>query len=93
MDILGLIAVLSFGLTCFGIGYTFGKDSNKPQKQPPSRDKVSGYSCKLMNRANRLSVAPVGRLLPAGASLYLKTSTICGQVQEFSSVGGIARRN
>ena len=27
-----LIAVLSFGLTCFGIGYTFGKDSNKPQK-------------------------------------------------------------
>ena len=45
MDILGLIAVLSFGLTCFGIGYTFGKDSNKPQKQPPSRDKVSGYSC------------------------------------------------
>ena len=32
MDILGLIAVLSFGLTCFGIGYTFGKDSNKTQK-------------------------------------------------------------
>ena len=32
MDILGLIAVLSFGLTCFGIRYTFGKDSNKPQK-------------------------------------------------------------
>ena len=32
MDILGLIAVLSFGLTCFGIGYTFGKDSNKQQK-------------------------------------------------------------
>ena len=26
MDILGLIAVLSFGLTCFGIGYSFGKD-------------------------------------------------------------------
>ena len=32
MDILGLIAVLSFGLTCFGIGYSFGKDSNKAQK-------------------------------------------------------------
>ncbi len=32
MDILGLIAVLSFGLTCFGIGYTLGKDSNKTQK-------------------------------------------------------------
>ncbi len=24
MDILGLIAVLSFGLTCFGIGYFIG---------------------------------------------------------------------
>ncbi len=32
MDILGLIAVLSFGLTCFGIGYSIGKDSNKTQK-------------------------------------------------------------
>ena len=32
MDILGLISVLNFGLTCFGIGYTFGKDSNKTQK-------------------------------------------------------------
>ena len=28
MDILGLMAVLSFGLTCFGIGYSIGKDSN-----------------------------------------------------------------
>ncbi len=26
MDIVDLIAVLSFGLTCFSIGYTFGKD-------------------------------------------------------------------
>ncbi len=32
MDIWGLIAVLSFGLTCFGIGYSIGKDSNKTQK-------------------------------------------------------------
>lgn len=32
MDILGLIAVLSFGLTCFGIGYSFGKDNNKNTK-------------------------------------------------------------
>lgn len=32
MDILGLIAVLSFGLTCFEIGYSFGKDSNRTQK-------------------------------------------------------------
>ena len=27
-----LIAVLSFGLTCFGIGYTIGKDNDKTQK-------------------------------------------------------------
>ena len=39
MDILGLMAVLSFGLTCFGIGYTLGKDSNKTQKQPPTQPK------------------------------------------------------
>ena len=44
MDILGLIAVLSFGLTCFGIGYTFGKDNNKTQKQPPRSGKLGGYS-------------------------------------------------
>ena len=37
MDILGLMAVLSFGLTCFGLGYTLGKDSNKMQKYPPQR--------------------------------------------------------
>ena len=32
VDILELIAVLSFGLTCFGIGYSIGKDSKRPQK-------------------------------------------------------------
>ncbi len=32
MDILGLIAVLSFGLTCFALGYGIGKDNNKTQK-------------------------------------------------------------
>ncbi len=32
MDILGLMAVLSFGLACFGIGYSFGKDINNTQK-------------------------------------------------------------
>ena len=32
MDILGLMAVLSFGLTCSGLGYTLGKDSNKMHK-------------------------------------------------------------
>ena len=31
MSIVDFIAVVSFGLTCFGFGYTFGKD-NKPQK-------------------------------------------------------------
>ncbi len=32
MDILGFMAVLSFGLTCFGLGYSMGKDINKTQK-------------------------------------------------------------
>jgi hypothetical protein len=32
MDIVDLIAVFSFGLTCFGIGYSIGKDSNNTQK-------------------------------------------------------------
>jgi hypothetical protein len=32
MDVLELITVLGFGLTCFSIGYTFGKDNNKTQK-------------------------------------------------------------
>ena len=32
MDILGLMAVLSFGHPCFGLGYTLGKDSNKMHK-------------------------------------------------------------
>lgn len=31
MNVIDLIAVLSFGLTCFSIGYTFGKD-NRSQK-------------------------------------------------------------
>ena len=29
MSIVDFIAVVSFGLTCFGIGYSFGKDNNK----------------------------------------------------------------
>ena len=33
LTIEGLLAVLSFGLTCFSIGYAIGrKDSNKTQK-------------------------------------------------------------
>jgi hypothetical protein len=32
MGIVDFIAVISFGLTCFGIGYSIGKDSNNTQK-------------------------------------------------------------
>lgn len=32
MDIIEFIAVVSFSLTCFGIGYSFGKDNNKTQE-------------------------------------------------------------
>ena len=32
MSILDFITVISFGLTCFSIGYTFGKDINNTQK-------------------------------------------------------------
>ena len=32
MSIIDFIAVVSFGLTCFSIGYTLGKDNHKPQK-------------------------------------------------------------
>ena len=30
MSIVDFIAVVSFGLTCFSIGYTLGKDNHKP---------------------------------------------------------------
>ena len=32
MSIVDFIAVLSLGLTCFTVGYTFGKDNHKTQK-------------------------------------------------------------
>ena len=32
MSIIEFITVVSFGLTFFTIGYTFGKDNNKTQK-------------------------------------------------------------
>jgi hypothetical protein len=32
MSIVDFIAVVSFGLTCLGLGYSFGKDKNKTQK-------------------------------------------------------------
>ena len=35
MSIVDFIAVVSFGLTCFSLEYTFGKDNNKTQKKPP----------------------------------------------------------
>lgn len=35
MSIMDFIAVVGFGITCFCAGYTFGKDSNKPQNSRP----------------------------------------------------------
>ena len=32
MSIMDFLAVMSFGLTCFSIGYTLGKDNTKTQK-------------------------------------------------------------
>lgn len=32
MNVLDLMNVLAFGLTCFSIGYMIGKDSNNTQK-------------------------------------------------------------
>ena len=32
MSIADFIAIISFGLTCFGIGYTFGKDISTRRK-------------------------------------------------------------
>ncbi len=32
MSIIDFIAVVSFGLTCFGLGYSLGKDTDKTQK-------------------------------------------------------------
>ena len=43
MSIVDFIAVVSFGLTCFGLGYSFGKDNNKTQKQSPRPSKLSDY--------------------------------------------------
>lgn len=32
MSIIDFMAVVSFGLTCFSLGYNFGKDTAKSQK-------------------------------------------------------------
>ena len=58
MSILDFIAVVSFGLPCFCAGYTFGRDHNKIQKQPPRPDKLSGDFCQIIYRTNRLSAVP-----------------------------------
>ena len=43
MSIIDFIAVVSFGLTCFSLGYNFGKDTAKSQKQPPSPANFGDY--------------------------------------------------
>ena len=63
MSIVDFIAVVSFGLTCFGLGYTFGKDNNKPQKQPPWSGKLSGNFCQNIYRTNRLSAVPISNII------------------------------
>ena len=40
MSIIDFIAVVSFGLTCFGLGYTFGKDNNNSQNSRPMSGKL-----------------------------------------------------
>lgn len=42
MSIIDFIAVVSFGLTCFGLRYSLGMDTDKTQKQPPRSGKLSG---------------------------------------------------
>ena len=34
MSIVDFIAVVSFGLTCFGLGYTIGKDISHKNSRP-----------------------------------------------------------
>lgn len=49
MSILDFIAVMSFGITCFCAGYTFGKDTNKPQKPANKSQVFFGRFFKLFN--------------------------------------------
>ena len=67
MDILGLMEVLSFGLTCFGIGYSFGKDNSNTKKQPHLSDELSGYFDNLVGMAggqqSRFEVSVTSRYL------------------------------
>ena len=67
MDILGLMSVLSFGLTCFGIGYSFGKDNSNAKKQPLLSDERSGHFNNLVGIAggqqSRFEVSVTSRYL------------------------------
>lgn len=61
MSIIDFIAVVSFGLACFGLGYTLGKDTVNAKKYPPRPDKSNGYFFNIKFRINRLSVTPLYR--------------------------------
>ena len=56
LTIESLIAVLSFGLTCFGLGYTLGTKSRKNNR--PRSGKLRRLFYQISMRTNRLSVAP-----------------------------------
>ena len=45
MSIVDFIAVVSFGLTCFSIGYTLGKDNHKPQNQLDHSSSTKSNNC------------------------------------------------
>ena len=41
MSIMDFLAIISFGLSCFSIGYTIGKDNHKNSR--PQSGKLSDY--------------------------------------------------
>ena len=47
MEIIGIVlAILSFGATCFKAGYSLGKDVEKSaKKQPPIMTRLRLFSC------------------------------------------------
>ena len=51
MSIVDFIAVVSFGLTCFGRGYTFGKDNRLVCRQ-------GGYFCGLLLSLSKVYPRP-----------------------------------
>ena len=61
MGVIDMIAVLSFGLTCFIAGYNLGKDrsdKSNTQKQPPQSEKHERLFQLITYWADRLSAAP-----------------------------------